>query len=172
MSNLQGTDFWLDWQGDLILTPSGSVQQATGWDRIRQRIIRRIITNAAQLLPNGNYTVADNVFSMFYGIGLGAMVDKAFDADYQSAIERKIAQGVLEDEDVDSTIPPSIQFVTTSQNARWIIIGLTLITGQSGTISLFAGGPSPIPPTPPAPSGGNLDFNQPGNPMLPTMVGM
>ena len=28
MSNLQGTDFWLDWNGDLILTPSGSVQQA------------------------------------------------------------------------------------------------------------------------------------------------
>lgn len=137
-SSLQGVDFFLDWNSGLKLTPSGSIQTATGWDRVRQRIIRRIITNPAQLLPNGNYTPADNVFSMFYGIGLGAEIDKAQDANYQQVIERKIAQGVLEDEDVSSTIPPSIQFVQPTPSELWIIIGVTLTTGQSGTIAIRA----------------------------------
>jgi hypothetical protein len=137
-SNLQGVDFYLDWNQGLKLTPSGSIQTATGWDRVRQRIIRRIITNPARQLPNGTFTPADNVFSMFYGIGLGTEVDRASDADHQEVIKRKIAQGVLEDEDVDSTIPPSIQFIAPTPSEIWIIIGVTLVTGQSGTISIKA----------------------------------
>jgi hypothetical protein len=136
MSNLDGADFWLEWNSDLIVTPSGSIQLATGWDRIRQRIIRRIITNPSRQLPNGNFVPGDDVFSPDYGIGLGALVDGAFNEDFESTIERKVAQGVLEDEDVSSTIPPSIQFQRPTPQTLWIIIGLTLKTGQPGTISI------------------------------------
>lgn len=134
MTNLQSRDFFLNWNSDLVITPSGSVQTATGWDRVRQRIIRRIITNPARPLPDGSFTAADNVFSPNYGIGLGALIDQT-DAD-EATLERKIAQGVLEDADVDSTIPPSISFQRPSPAALWIIIGVTLKTGQSGQISL------------------------------------
>jgi hypothetical protein len=141
MSNLQGVDFYLDWNQGLIVTPSGSIQAATGWDRARQRIIRRIITNAAKILPNGTYTAADNVFSPLYGLGLGAQIDRAFDSDYETTIERLVAQGVLEDEDVDSTIPPSIQFISPNPSTLWIVVGVTLVTGQQGTIAIQASAP-------------------------------
>lgn len=136
MSNLQSADFYLNFNSDLQVTPSGSIQLATGWDRVRQRIIRRIVTNPARLLPDGTYTPADSVFNPDYGIGLGALVDQALDPNYETTIERKIAQGVLEDADVDTTIPPSIIFNRPDPATLWIVIGLTLKTGQAGQISL------------------------------------
>lgn len=133
---MSGADLSLEWNGDLIVTPSGSIQIAVGWTQVRQRIIRRIITNAARLLPDKTFTAADDVFNPDYGIGLGRLVDQAFDQNYQAEIERMIAQGVLEDEDVDSTIPPSVVFERPNPSTLWIVIGLVLLTGQPGTISL------------------------------------
>jgi hypothetical protein len=131
-----GLDFYLDFNGDMLLTPSGSVQTATGWDQVRQRIVRRIITNAARQLPDLTFTPADDVFNPDFGIGLGALVDQALNQDYESQIERMIAQGVLEDEDVNTTIPPSIVFERPNPSTLWIVIGVTLLTGLPGKISL------------------------------------
>lgn len=129
-------DFYCDWNGDLIVTPSGSIQPAVGWTQVRQRIIRRIITVPAQLQPDGSYTVAGDIFAMDFGIGLGAAVDGLLDEDGEAVVQRRIAQGVLEDEDVDSTIPPSIIFQRPNPSTVIIIIGVTLITGVPGTISI------------------------------------
>ena len=134
MSN--GGDFSLDWNGDLTVTPSGSIQIATGWTRVRQRIVRRIITNPARQLPDGSFQVADNIFAPDFGVGLGSLVDQAFNEDFQDELERRIAQGVLQDEDVNSTIPPSIIFQRPNPSTLVIVIGLTLLTGQPGTISI------------------------------------
>ena len=102
----------------------------------RQRIIRRIITNSARTLPDKTVTAADDVFNPEYGLGLGRLVDQALNQDYFAEIERLIAQGVLEDADVDTTIPPSIEFRRPNPSTLWIIVGVTLLTGQAGTISL------------------------------------
>lgn len=133
---MSGADLSLDWNGDLTVTPSGSIQPAVGWTQVRQRIIRRIITNPARRLPDKTFTPADDVFAPDFGIGLGALVDQAFDQDFQAELERRIAQGVLEDVDVDTTIPPSIVFRRPNPSTLWIVIGVTLLTGQPGTISL------------------------------------
>lgn len=132
----QSGDFYLDWNGDFIVTPSGSIQTATGWTLVRQRIIRRIITNSAEILPDGTFTPADDVFAPTFGVGLGTLVDQAFNEDFQAELQRRIAQGVLEDEDVDSTIPPSIVFERPNPSTLVIVVGVTLKTGQPGTISI------------------------------------
>jgi hypothetical protein len=132
----QSGDFSLEWNGDFIVTPSGSIQTAVGWTLVRQRIIRRIITNSAEILPDGTFTNADNIFAPDFGVGLGTLVDQAFNEDFQAELQRRIAQGVLEDQDVDSTIPPSIVFERPNPSTLVIVIGLTLKTGQPGTISI------------------------------------
>lgn len=129
-------DFSLDWNGDLTITPSGSIQPAVGWTQVRQRIIRRIITNPARINPDKTFSPADDVFDPDFGVGLGTLVDQAFNEDFQAELQRRIAQGVLEDEDVDSTIPPSIIFQRPNPSTLVIVIGLVLITGVPGTISI------------------------------------
>ncbi len=132
-------DAWLDWNSDLLLTPNGDVQAATGWDEVRQRIIRRLITNPAQQLPDGTFTLADDIWNPDYGIGLGTMVGQSFGADFEARIERRIAKAVLEDSAVDSTVPPSVKFVRPQPDSLWIVIGVTLVTGKPGTIALKVG---------------------------------
>lgn len=131
-----GGDFSLDWNGDLTITPSGSIQLAVGWTQVRQRIIRRIITNPAGILPDKTFSPADDVFNPDFGVGLGKLVDQSFSDDFEAELQRRIAQGVLEDQDVDSTIPPSIIFQRPNPSTLVIVIGLTLITGVPGTISI------------------------------------
>lgn len=131
-----GGDISLDWNGDLPITPSGSIQMAVGWTRVRQRIIRRIISNPARILPDGTFTAADDVFAPTFGAGLGSLVDQTFNQDFEAELERRIAQGVLEDVDVDSTVPPSIIFQRPNPSTLVIVIGVTLKTGQAGTISI------------------------------------
>lgn len=133
---MSGGDFSLDWNGDLQLTPSGSIQMATGWTQVRQRIVRRIITNPARQLPDGTFQVADDMFAPDFGVGLGSLVDQAFNQDFQAELERRIAQGVLQDQDVDSTVPPSVIFQRPNPSTLVIAIGVTLKTGQPGTISI------------------------------------
>jgi len=129
-------DFYLDYGGDFIITPSGSIQSATGWTQVRQRIIRRLITTAAEILPDGTFTPAGDIFAPDFGVGLGSLVDQSFSEGFQAELQRKIAQGVLEDEDVDSTVPPSIVFQNPNPSTLVIVIGVTLKTGQPGTISI------------------------------------
>lgn len=129
-------DLYCDWNSDLVLTANGSLQAAVGWDQIRQRIIRRMITNAAITLPNGVSTQADYIFDPSFGFGLGALVAGNYTANFLATLKNKIAQAVFQDDDVNSSIPPTVVFQRSGQTALWIIIGVTLITGQSGTISL------------------------------------
>lgn len=133
---MSGGDLSLDFNGDLTVTTSGSIQLATGWTQVRQRIVRRIITNPARQLPDGTFHVADDMFAPDFGVGLGSLVDQAFDQDFQAELQRRIAQGVLQDQDVDSTVPPSVIFQRPNPSTLVIAIGVTLKTGQPGTISI------------------------------------
>src|SRR5690242_12084376 len=100
--------FFLEWNDDLKITPNGSIQIADGWDTVRQRIIRRIITNSAEELPDGTFTPPDYVWDPAFGIGLGSMVDQPFNATLISKLEAAVTRGVLLDAAVESSIPPSI----------------------------------------------------------------
>ena len=132
----QPCDFFLDWNQDFIITPSGSIQTAVGWDRVRQRIIRRIITNSAQQLPDGTMTPADYVFHPDFGVGGGALVDQNVDEAYIAKLEQIISRGVLEDADVDSTTPPSIQYSRPDADTLMVIVSVVLKSGLPGQIAL------------------------------------
>lgn len=129
-------DLYLDWNGDLVLGQSGDIQMATGWDQVRQRIIRRMVTNPQRVQPNGIETQADYYFAPDFGFGLASLVDASNTEDFLADLKRRISQAVFADAAVDPTIPPSILFQRPAVNEFWIIIGVPLRTGQSGTISI------------------------------------
>jgi hypothetical protein len=131
-----GVDFWLDWNSDLLITPSGSIQTAVAWDWVRQRIVRRIITNPAQQLPDGVNTPADYVFHPTFGIGGGSLVDQNTDVEYIANLEQIISRGVLEDADVASTTPPTIQYVQPDNETFWAIVSVVLNSGEPGQLAL------------------------------------
>jgi hypothetical protein len=95
-----------------------------------------MISRRATRLPDGTFTVPSNVFAQHFGEGLGELVDQAFNEDFEAELQRRIAQGVLADEDVNSTIPPSVIFQRPNPATLVIVIGVTLLTGQPGTISI------------------------------------
>jgi hypothetical protein len=128
--------FWLDWQRDFLLTPSGSIQTAAGWDTYRQRVVRRIITNPAQQLPDGTFTPADYVFVPTFGEGLGSLVDQDFSADNLADTERRISLGVLADSETLTSVPPNIIFQRPSVSQVNIFISVATVSGQSGTIAI------------------------------------
>jgi hypothetical protein len=133
---MSNPDFWLDWNSDLLLTPSGSIQVATGWDSTRQGIVRSLITNPAQTLPDGTTTTPDYIFEPDFGVGLGAMVDQNYDTASLQALEQKIQNAVLNDPGVNSSAPPSVQFNQPNNYTLDIIISVTQISGEPGTIAL------------------------------------
>lgn len=133
-------DLYADWNGDLILAQDGDVSRAVGWDAVRQRIIRRMVTNSAQTLSTGVQTAADYYFHPKFGFGMGSMVDGDFTPDFIEQLKSQISQAVFADDAVDTTIPPSIKFTQPTTDALWIVIGVTLVTGQVGQISVQLNG--------------------------------
>jgi hypothetical protein len=129
---------FLEWNSDFQVTPSGSLQLAVGWDEVRQRIIRRVVTNPAQQLPDGTTTTPDYVFHPDYGIGLGAMVDQDVNDDFLRKVEGKITRGILQDASVTATsTPPSIQFYRPSPDTLWAVASVEA-TGTGPGIIQFA----------------------------------
>lgn len=126
---------YLDWNDDLQLTPSGSLQLAVEWDAVRQRIVRRVVTSAAQTLPDGSTTAPDYVWHSTYGVGLGKLVDQPLNQDLLTRLEGLITAGVLADAAVDSTAPPSIEFIRVNPNTLWINVSVTVIGVGPGVIS-------------------------------------
>ena len=131
-----GADTYLDWQGDFIVTPTGNLQLATGFDRIRQRIIRRMITNPSQLLPSGRWTAPDYVFDPTFGIGLGSLVDQPQSDTMLADLERRITVAVLQDDNIDTAVPPVIKFYREPSGGLFITISVTTLSGAPGTISV------------------------------------
>lgn len=85
------------WGGDIVLGPTGDVAMASAPDRIRQRILRRLLTAA------GGY-----VWQLPYGAGLGRFVGAAVDPRHV----RAIVEGQLRLESIVAVDPPPVVKVT------------------------------------------------------------
>lgn len=158
------TDLYLEWNGDLIRTPSGSVQGAVHWDRIRERIIRRFLTNSAQTLPDGSATPADYVFDPAYGIGAGALIDQNPTSAWLADLNRRMRQAVLSDAAVDPGSVP--ETIIKRSGARYqIFVNVTLINGQPGQVSISIGPSGAVAPVQAATEStqGGLYFDQTQN---------
>lgn len=129
-------DLFCEWNNDLVLTPWGSIQTAVGWDNVRQRIIRSLITSAAQKLPDGSTTPPDYVFHPTYGIGAGKLVGQNPTQQYKQDLTGRINQAVLQDVSVDPGSVPAVKF-TQPQPGTWLVaISVTLRDQTPGRIAV------------------------------------
>ena len=132
-------DFYLEWGSDLVLTPTGSLQTAVGWDQARERIIRRFLTNRATTLPDGSTTPPDYIFSPGYGEGAGALVDQNPDDAFVADLTRRMRQAVLSDASVDPGSVPQITVTQPTGDTYEVFVDCTLSNGQPGQVSITLG---------------------------------
>ncbi len=130
----QSMDTYCDWNGDLVLTANISIQYAIGWDQLRQRIVRRILTNSAQQLPDGTYTPADYVYAPSFGEGAGAMVDQNPTHAYVLAMQQKINQGVLAETALAGVGTPEITFSQPTFDSFQVTIMVPLTSQLQGEL--------------------------------------
>lgn len=134
-----GNTFYLEWNGDLVLTPNGSVLMADGWDEVRERIIRRFLTNSALPLPDGSTTPPDYVFSPKYGLGAGALIDQNPDDQFMAQLTRRIREAVVADAATDPGSLPSIKITRPMIGLLQIFVGIRLAGGGQRSLSLTFG---------------------------------
>lgn len=130
---------YLEWGGDLVLTPTGSLQTAVGWDQVRERIIRHFLTNRAQTLPDGSTTPPDYVFSPGYGQGAGALVDQNPNDAFVADLTRRMRQAVLSDAAVDPGAVPQITITRPRGDTYEVFVTVTLSNGQQGKVAISLG---------------------------------
>ncbi len=133
------TSLYLEWNGDLVLTPNGSILMATGWDEVRERIIRRFLTNSSLPLPDGTQTPPDYIFSPSYGLGAGALIDQNPTADFRANFTRRMREAVAADSAVSPTSVPSVRITTPMIGLIQVFVAIDLISGQQGRFSISFG---------------------------------
>ena len=132
-------DLYLEWNGDLVLTPNGSAQTAVNWDQARERIIRSFLTNSAQQLPDGSYTPADYVFDITFGEGAGALVDQNPEQAYILGLTQRMRQAVLSDASADPGQVPVIVITQPEPDTYQVFVSVPLIDGTQGSVSITLG---------------------------------
>ncbi len=126
---------YLEWDDDFKQTSNGSVQLARGWDEVRQRIERRILTNAQFVQSDGTPVSADYYYHPEYGLSARARIGDDLNSDTISKIEQILYEGTIVDEAVDGNILPNITHQLLSTGEVLFSIGVTLASGQLGTIN-------------------------------------
>lgn len=137
MSNVNQNDatLWLEWGGDFEISQNGSLVLAYGWDQVRQRILRRLLTNPAFTLDDGTPVPPDYLFDPKYGLGFRRRVGENWTPDLQLYLKAMINQAVLIDEGVNVNLPPLINITQTDHTVQ-VVITVYLKTGQPGVIAL------------------------------------
>lgn len=131
------TALYLEWGSDLVLTPNGGLQMAVGWDLVRQRILRKLLTNDQTVLPSGDAVPADYFFHTDYGLGLPRLVDQDLTRTFLGRMRQHILYAVLTDPDVAPTPPPTVSFrKPVPPHTLIVIVGVFLKSGEPGKIAI------------------------------------
>lgn len=130
---------YLEWNGDLVLTANGSILMASGWDEVRERIIRRFLTNSAIPLPDGTTTPPDYVFDPLYGLGAGTLIDQNPDANWRANFTRRMREAIVADAAVAPSAVPSINITMPMIGLTQVYVGIQLISGQQASFSMTLG---------------------------------
>lgn len=133
----------LDWNKDLKLSPNGGLMLAYGWTEIRQRIIRRVMTSARAVLPDGSIMAADYIYHPEYGLGLRALVNRPIGDEFIKKLEQRVKQAVQQDTSVDPNLIPVVQIARPRPEWLEINVGLRLQNGDRQGFRLWFEG---VPP--------------------------
>lgn len=127
---------YAEWGGDFVLTNTGSLQAAVGWDEIRQRIERRLLTSPSGYLPDGTPTAAEYIFHPDYGEDLQAYVGQNIQEGWINGVRKSVIAGTRVDVSVQPDTIPTVTFQQASEHSVYMNIIVQLITGEPGVISL------------------------------------
>lgn len=125
---------YLEFGGDLTLNQNGGLQMAVGWDEARQRIERGILTSPADNVPGVGPLPPDYIFEPEYGAGAPRLVGQNMTSKELAKLTQAIAQIVMADPSVDSTIPPNVSATQAGFQSYLVTINLTLADQTPGSI--------------------------------------
>ncbi len=131
---IPGGTLYLEYGGDFVLSQTGGLLLATGWDEIRQAVERILFTNPASVSPSGEPEAPDYIFVPSFGTGLRRQVDMPLNQAAVAGMVQKIRQAVMQVAAVSPSIPPQVGFARPSLETLVIQITVTLRNGQTGTI--------------------------------------
>ena len=136
MSDTVGPDIYCEWNQDLLLTTNGSIQTAIGWDRVRQRIIRNLITVSAGKLPDGTLTAPGYIWHTDFGLSAGKLIGQSPTRAWQHDFIGRVNQAVIADSAVDPGALPSVTFENPQPGTWLVFIVVTLRDRTAGRIVL------------------------------------
>jgi phage baseplate assembly protein W len=129
-------DLWLEWEDDLRIDPTGDLVIATGWDEVRQRVVRQLLTNPQTTLADGTPVAADDVFDPSYGDGLRVLVGELANDQTVETIRQTVTNSLLRDPGVSPARLPQVTVTRTADHEITILIEVYLATGQPGRVAL------------------------------------
>lgn len=134
MVDPNNTTLKLEWGSDFELSQNGSLIMSTGWEQIKQRVLRRLLTNPSFKLADGSPISADYIFDQNYGQGCRRRVGEPISKDIQEKLEQAVNKAVVIDEGLAVAKPPLVEAYKIGTDQLWVQISITLKTGQSGTV--------------------------------------
>jgi hypothetical protein len=128
--------FDLEPGGDFKLSPNGGLAIVTGWDKLRQALLRELLTNPQLTLPSGLNVPGDYIFDTEYGIGINQYVDELEIGSLMTTLRNSIQQAVYncDDPQVDTSQQPAITFLTDPQGAIYVQVLVPLKSGTPGKL--------------------------------------
>jgi phage baseplate assembly protein W len=112
-------DISLPWGGDVDVDETGDILIADGPTEIAQRVIRRILTNPAIRLLNGQISSdCDYIFAPTYGGGVRVFVDAPMSTSILNTIKSMVSDQLSREDAVDVTIDPTVALTTMTNGIR------------------------------------------------------
>jgi hypothetical protein len=130
------TTLFLEWGQGLTLTTNGSLQLATGWDAVRQLILRRLLTSPQQIAEDGTPIPADYIYDPTYGVGVRQRIGGLVGQRDLEVLRQQVLQGVMLDSGVDPDHLPTIVMQQFPQGMVAVYIEVVLATGERGQVSI------------------------------------
>lgn len=131
--NPNASAIWLEWGGDLVVSQNGGLIMASGWDQVRQRILRRLLTTAQITRHDGESFDAEYIFDTEYGLSFRTREGDLFSDSYADELKALINSAVIVDEGTDPARPPKIDMRRTNHLVD-IAITVYLSDGTLGRI--------------------------------------
>lgn len=98
-------DLFQHFSEDISVSSSGDLMRVTGTERTKQRILRRLLTNPREVLPDGTVLPPDYIFHPDYGAGLPRRIGDTLDL---AKIRAQIRGQVLLEDAVSRTPEPEV----------------------------------------------------------------
>jgi len=131
------SDFSSEWptpdggpSGDLGVDASGDFLVVDGDQETRQRLTRRLLTNARSVLPDSSILPPDNIFDVNYGAGLRRMVGAAVGPSNAVTVRQICVDCALQEDTIATNPPPSAAVQSLPAGFAVAVTYTSIVTGR------------------------------------------